>query len=117
MDGVDMSMTVDQFEQLLNALRSQGGSHDATLVFAGILAFAGIVFVMWWVLNLKLAPLEKLCDNLQESIKTLNEKITEISTKIWSPETLDNKIKVEVSEQLKEHQKNCPCCKIHKNQE
>ena len=111
MDGAGMSITVDQFEQLLTALRSQAGSHDATLIFAGILAFAGIIFVVWWVLNLKLAPLEKLCDTLSSSIKELNEKITEISTKIWSPDALDNKIQIAVQQQIREHEKNCPCCK------
>lgn len=110
-------MTVEQFEQLLDALSSQSGSHEATLVFAGILAMAGIVFVLWWVLNLKLAPLEKLSSTLEGYVKELNEKIAELSNNLWKKDELENKIKLEVSEQLKEHQKNCPCCKLHTHNE
>ena len=103
-----MELTVEQFEQLIMALKSQDGSYAAILVFSGILAFAGIILVMWWVLNLRLAPLEKLCEALSVSIKELNDKVTVISTKIWAPEVLDNKIRIEVTEQIKEHVKNCP---------
>ena len=62
-----MNITAEQFERLLEALGSQSGSHDATLIFTGLLAFAGIIFVMWWVLNLKLAPLEKLSESLEKA--------------------------------------------------
>jgi len=103
-----MQLSVEQFEQLILALKSQDGSYAAILVFSGILAFAGIILVMWWVLNLRLAPIEKLCESLTVSIKELNDKVTEISTKIWAPEALDNKIKIAVDEQIKEHVKNCP---------
>lgn len=102
-----MQLSVEQFEQLIMALKSQDGSYAAILVFSGILAFAGIILVMWWVLNLRLAPIEKLCESLTVSIKELNDKVTEISTKIWAPEALDNKIKIEVTQQIKEHEKNC----------
>ena len=57
---------------------------------------------------MRLAPIEKLCESLTVSVKELNDKVTQISTKIWAPEVLDNKIKVEVDAQLKEHLKNCP---------
>lgn len=108
-DNPIMNMTVDQFEQLLNALSSQSGSHDATLIFTGLLAFAGIIFVMWWVLNLKLAPLEKLSESLEKAIKELNTEVTELSKKIWAPGQLEDKITLEVSKQIAEHVKNCPC--------
>lgn len=103
------NMTVEQFEQLINALSTQSGSHDATLVFTGIMAFAGIIFVMWWVLNLKLAPLEKLSESLEKAIQELNKEVTELSKKIWAPGQLEDKIKLEVSQQIAEHTKNCPC--------
>jgi hypothetical protein len=104
-----MNMTVEQFDQLLQALGSQTGSHDATLIFTGLLAFAGIIFVMWWVLNLKLAPLEKLSESLEKAIKDLNIEVTELSKKIWAPGQLEDKIELEVSKQIAEHVKNCPC--------
>ena len=103
-----MQLSVEQFEQLISALKSQDGSYAAILIFSGILAFAGIIFVMWWVLNLRLAPIEKLCEALTVSVKELSDKVSKIETKIWSSEVLENKIKVEVDEQLKEHLKNCP---------
>ena len=37
-----------------------------------------------------------------------DDKVTEISTKIWAPEALENKIQIMVDEQIKEHVKNCP---------
>jgi len=108
-DNPIMNMTVEQFDQLLQALGSQTGSHDATLIFTGLLAFAGIIFVMWWVLNLKLAPLEKLSESLERAIKELNTEVTELSKKIWAPGQLEDKIALEVSKQITEHVKNCPC--------
>lgn len=108
-DSAVMNMSVDQFEQLLNALASNTGSHDATLIFTGIMAFAGIIFVMWWVLNLKLAPLEKSVEVLQNSIKELSKDVAVLSKKIWDPGQLEDKIKLEVAQQIAEHVKNCPC--------
>ena len=111
-----MNMTVEQFEQLLNALSTQGGSNAAILVFTGIAALGAVIFVMWWVLNLKLAPIEKLCAGLEEAIKGLNAEIkdlnaevTSLSKKIWEPDALDNKIKLQISEALKEHESKCSC--------
>lgn len=114
-----MEMTVEQFEQLLEALGSRQGSHDAILLFAGIAAFAGILFVLWWVLNLKLAPLEKSNSrletaleksnsNTEAAVKEINEKISEIQKSLWTPTILKNEIKLEVQEQIKEHIQNCP---------
>lgn len=108
MEDTVMNLTADQFEQLVGALKSQEGSNSAILVFAGIIAVAGIVFIMWWVLNLKLEPLEKLSKELSEAVKSLNEKIHDLTSKMWSPEALDNKIKVEVQDQIQEHIRNCP---------
>ena len=107
-EATEMALTVEQFEQLLLALKTQDGSEAAILVFTGILALSGIIFIMWWVLNLKLKPLEELSKSLSSSIKELNTQIQDLSTKMWSAEALDNKIKVAVAEQIQEHIKNCP---------
>lgn len=111
-----MNMTVEQFEQLLNALGTQGGSNAAILVFAGIAALGAVIFVMWWVLNLKLVPMEKLCASLEEAIKGLKEEIKDLNTevnilskKIWEPEALDNKIRLKISEAIAEHEQKCSC--------
>lgn len=103
-----MEMSVDQFEQILTALQSQNGSHDAVLLMLGVLAFAGIIFSMWWVLNLKLSPMEKLSNALEASVKELNEKIAELSKNLWKKDELENKIKLEVTEQIEKHIQNCP---------
>jgi hypothetical protein len=101
-----MEMSVEQFEQIINALDSQHGNHAAVLLLLGVLAFAGIIFAMWWVLNLKLAPMEKLSNALEASVKELNSKIEELSKNLWKRDELENKIKLEVAEQIKEHEKN-----------
>ena len=107
-----MEMSVEQFEQVINALNSQHGNHAAVLLLLGVLAFAGIIFAMWWVLNLKLSPMEKLTNALESSVKELNGKISELSTKMWSKDALQNEIKLQVQEQIKEyikdHVQNCP---------
>lgn len=103
-----MNLTVEQFEQLMVALKSQDGSQAAILVFTGILALSGIILVMWWVLNLKLKPLEELSKNLSSALKELNDQIQDLSKKMWSAEALDNKIQVAISDEIKEHIKNCP---------
>ena len=111
-----MNMSVEQFEQLLNALSTQGGSNAAILVFAGIAALGAVIFVMWWVLNLKLAPIEKLCASLEEAIKglkaeikDLNTEVNTLSKKIWEPEALENKIKLQISEAITKHEQQCSC--------
>ena len=100
----------DLWNEIAELLTTYGIAHVllAILVFAGIIAVAGIVFIMWWVLNLKLEPLEKLSKELSEAVKSLNEKIHDLTSKMWSPEALDNKIKVEVQDQIQEHIRNCP---------
>lgn len=103
-----MELSVEQFEQIINTLNSQHGSHAAVLLLLGVLAFAGIIFAMWWVLNLKLSPMEKLTNSLESSVNALNEKISELSTKMWSKDALQNEIKLEVSAQIEKHIQNCP---------
>lgn len=103
-----MEMSVEQFEQIINALNSQHGNHAAVLLLLGVLAFAGIIFAMWWVLNLKLSPMEKLTNALEASVKELNSQISELSQKMWSKDALQNEIKLQIQEQLKEHVQNCP---------
>jgi len=103
-----MEMSVEQFEQIINALNSQHGNHAAVLLLLGVLAFAGIIFAMWWVLNLKLSPMEKLTNALETSVKELNRQISELSQKMWSKDALQNEIKLQIQEQLKEHVQNCP---------
>ena len=78
------------------------------LLLLGVLAFAGIIFAMWWVLNLKLSPMEKLTNALEASVKELNKQISELSQKMWSKDALQNEIKLQIQEQLKEHVQNCP---------
>ena len=106
-----MNMTVEQFEQLLTALGSGGGSNAAILVFTGIAAFAGIIFVMWWVLNLKLAPLEKSIESLEKTTAALSKDVNELSKRIWAPGALEDKIRIVVNDAITEHEKNCSCRK------
>ena len=115
-DITTMNMTIEQFDQLLNALNTQGGSYAATLVFSGIAALGAIIFVVWWVLNLKLAPFEKICSSLEDSVKDLkaeikglNAEVNTLSKKIWEPDALDNKIKLQISEAIAEHEQKCTC--------
>lgn len=109
--GIPLEMSADQFSDLIKALSTQQGSNSAILVFSGIVAITGILAIVWWVLNLRLKPLEDLStriDKLNEALVNTNAKIGEMNAKMWSSEALDNKIKVLVAEALKEHETNCP---------
>ena len=115
-DNPIMNMTVEQFEQLLNTLNTPGGSYAATLIFSGIAALGGVIFVVWWVLNLRLAPFERICSSLEDSVKDLkaeikglNAEVNSLSKKIWEPDALDNKIKLQISEAIAEHEQKCSC--------
>ena len=106
--GHIMEMSVEQFEQLINALKTQDGSQATILVFTGIIVVVGLMAVLMWVLNLKLRPLEIVSEGLSQAIKELNPKISELSKKMWTAEALDNKIRVTVDEKIKDHLANCP---------
>lgn len=103
-----MNLTVEQFEQLITALQSGSGSNSAILIFTGIIAVVGLVALMWWVLNLRLGPLEKLTYELKDSIAELDKQIQALDKKIWSPDDLDNKLKVACTEMIQAHIKSCP---------
>ena len=110
-----MNMTVEQFEQLISALNTHDGSYAAILIFTGILVVAAILFIMWWVLNLRLGPLEKLSEQLSNSIaelnkqrQGLNKQISDLDKKIWDPKALENEIEVIVTRSIKEHIASCP---------
>ena len=103
-----MNLTVEQFEQILTALQSSNGSNSAVLIFTGILTVCGLVALMWWMLNMRLGPLERLTYELKDTIVDLDKRVQEMDKKIWDPSDLDNKLKVACTEMIQAHIKSCP---------
>lgn len=99
-----MGLTADQFEKLLQTLNTQGGSNNAILIFSGILALVGIMLVVWFVLNLRLKPVEKMEERIDECQKML----ASINSKMWTVDHINSHINSKMHECIKEHERDCP---------
>lgn len=99
-----MGLTADQFEKLLQTLNTQGGSNNAILIFSGILALVGIMLVVWFVLNLRLKPVEKMEERIDECQKML----ASINSKMWTVDHIDSRINSKMHDCIKEHERDCP---------
>lgn len=99
-----MTLSPEQFEELLKALNTPDGSQYSILVFAGIIALAGIMLVVWFVLNMRLKPVDKLEARMDEMQKML----TNMNGKMWTAENLDNRINNKIHECIKDHERDCP---------
>lgn len=100
-----MNMSPDQLDALIKALGTQDGSQYAILVFCGVMAMAGMLMVMWFVLNMRLKPVEKL----EARIDEMQKMLTSMNAKMWTQETLDIRIDNRLHELLHQHERDCPC--------
>lgn len=103
------NLTVEEIEALRLALTTPSTSNAAILIFAGITAFAGIIFVVWWILNIKLEPVKAM----QEKLDTIATTVTEMRSSLWTEESLNRLIVFQLMQYLQEHERNCPCRKLH----
>lgn len=103
------NLTIEDIEALRAALSTPSTSNAAILIFAGITAFAGIIFVVWWILNIKLEPVK----SMQEKLDTIATTVTEMKSSLWTEESLNRLIVFQLMQYLQAHEQNCPCRKVH----
>lgn len=103
------NLTIEDIEALRAALSTPGTSNAAILIFVGITAFAGIIFVVWWILNIKLEPVK----SMQEKLDTIATTVTEMKSSLWTEESLNRLIVFQLMQYLQAHEQNCPCRKAH----
>lgn len=99
-----MSLTPEQFDALLRALRTSDGANSSILVFTGIIAMAGLLLVVWFIINLKMKPVDKL----EKQLDNIHELLTDLTSKMWTTENLENKVRVIVQEHISKHENSCP---------
>ena len=99
-----MNLTQEQFNMLLQTLQTPEGSNTAILIFIGLLAAVGIISVVWFILNIRLKPVESLEHRLEIMQQTLNS----MNSKLWTQETLDLMISDRIHNCIKEHERDCP---------
>lgn len=102
-----MQITPEDIELLRKALSTSSASESATLIFMGITALAGIIFVVWWLLNIKLEPMTKFTEKLDALQATVNK----LDAKMWSESELERMIQVEAQKAVTKHETDCPCRK------
>lgn len=98
-------LTPEDLEVLHDALTNSSTSEAVTLVFVGILAFAGIIGVVLWILNTKLEPVKDMKVTLDNLVTTVNE----MKGSLWTEESLNRLIILKQMQMLQEHEQNCPC--------
>lgn len=103
------NLTIEDIEALRAALAAPDTSNAAILIFAGITAFAGIIFVVWWILNIKLEPVK----SMQEKLDVISTAVTEMKSSLWTEESLNRLIVFQLMQYLQAHEQNCPCRKLH----
>lgn len=99
-----MSLSPEQFEALLRALRSPEGSNISMLVFTGIIATVALLGVVWFIINLRMKPVERL----EKQLESIQKLLTELTSKMWTTENLENKVRVIVQEHIGKHESSCP---------
>lgn len=99
-----MSLTPEQFDALLRALRTSDGANSSILVFTGIIAMAGLLLVVWFIINMRMKPV----DNLEKQLDNIHELLTDLTSKMWTTENLENKVRVIVQEHIGKHENSCP---------
>ncbi|MFA5667422.1 MAG: hypothetical protein WC944_10580 [Candidatus Cloacimonadaceae bacterium] len=92
--------TADNIETIITGV-SAGGI--ATLIFLGVIATVGVLLFVWNVLNFRLKPVEKL----EQKMDKMQETLSEMNAKIWSTDSLNNRIDNKISAQLKMHEREC----------
>lgn len=102
-------LTPEDLEVLHNALSGTSTSEAVTLIFVGILALAGVIGVVLWILNTKLEPVK----SMQEKLDTIATTVTEMKSSLWTEESLNRLIVFQLMQYLQAHEQNCPCRKLH----
>lgn len=102
-------LTAEDLEVLRNALTTTTTSEAVTLIFVGILALAGVIAVVLWILNTKLEPVA----SMQEKLDTIATTVTEMKSSLWTEESLNRLIVFQLMQYLQAHEQNCPCRKLH----
>ena len=97
-------ITPEDLEVLHEALTKSSTSEAVTLVFIGILAFAGIIGVVLWILNTKLEPVASMKTTLDNLVATVNE----MKGSLWTEDSLNRLIALKQMQMLQEHEQNCP---------
>ena len=98
-------ITPEDLEVLHEALTKSSTSEAVTLVFIGILAFAGIIGVVLWILNTKLETVASMKTTLDNLVATVNE----MKGSLWTEDSLNRLIALKQMQMLQEHEQNCPC--------
>lgn len=106
---MNSSLTAEDLEAIKNALSTTTTSDAVVLIFVGIMALAGIIFVVWWILNIKLEPVKDMKDKL-DSIATT---VSEMKSSLWTEESLNRLIVLKLMQSLQEHETKCPCRKLY----
>jgi len=105
------NLTLEEIEALRVALAQPQTSNAAILIFTGIIALSGFLFVMWWILSMKLKPVEKLETQMSELTSTVNE----MKSNMWSESSLNNLVQLKLFQYIQTHEQNCPCRKALTN--
>lgn len=92
--------TADNIENIITGV-SAGGI--ATLIFLGVIATVGVLLLVWNVLNFRLKPVEKL----EQKMDKMQETLSEMNAKIWSTDSLNNRIDSKIAVQMKMHEREC----------
>ena len=80
-----------------------------TLVFIGIIAMGFIFSTVRWVLDIKIGSLPKDIQDIRNQLEELKVNITKIEGKLWDRET----IQMEITNAIREHERECPCFSKH----
>ena len=90
----------DNLEQLFTGTSA---GNIAILIFLGVLSTTGVLLLVWNVLNFRLKPVEKL----EQKMDKMQETLSEMNAKIWSTDSLNNRIDNKIAVQMKMHEREC----------
>ena len=105
------NLTLEEIEALRAAFSQPQTSNAAILIFTGIIALSGFLFVMWWILSMKLKPVDKL----ETQVSTLVDTVNEMRGNMWSESSLNNLVQLKLFQYIQSHEQSCPCRQVLTN--
>lgn len=99
------NLTLEEIEALRTAFEQPQTANSAILIFTGIIALSGFLFVMWWILSMKLKPVEKM----ETQMATLTDTVNEMKGSMWSESSLNNLVQLQLLKYIQNHEQTCPC--------
>ena len=91
-------------EHLVTVTQGASPAQIATMVFLGVIAFALVLIVGKWVIDLKMGTLPQDLKDIQKSLDALKDNMRRLEGKLWDKEDIQREFRAAIAD----HIEKCP---------